>query len=109
MTSGIQLFTQNKRPFDFGLWGRSYEEFQVEQFNFNLHLDSVTDADKINISVQADSAKNIFRSDTVSSSRFLLNKMEIQYNDNKFIYFVFFSPVFKNGLDLNDLSRRVNL
>jgi hypothetical protein len=24
------LITQNKRPFDFGLWGGSYEEFQVE-------------------------------------------------------------------------------
>ena len=128
------LITQNKRPLDFSSWGSSYEMFQVEQFNFNLNFDPVTEADKINISFQADSAKNIFRNDTVSSSGFLLNEMEIQYNDKthselvitkrrsfsknipivmtlvkrgKLLYFVFFSPVFKNDLDLNDLPRTI--
>jgi len=128
------LITQNKRLLDFGSGGNSYEEFQVEQLNFNLNFDPVTEADKINISFQADSAKNIFRNDTVSSSSFLLNKMEIQYNEKthselvitkrhafsknipmvltlvkkeKFLYFVFLSPVFKNDLDLNGLPRAI--
>ncbi len=128
------LITQNKRLLDFGLWGSSYEEFQVEQLNFNLNFDSVTEANKINISFQAESAKNIFRNDTVSSSKFLLNKMEIQYNEKthcelmitkrrpfsknipivltlvkkgKLLYFVFLSPIFKNDLDLYGLPRAI--
>ena len=128
------LITQNKRLPDVGLWGSSFEEFQVEQLNFDLSFDPAAQADKINISFQADAAKNIFRNDTVSSAVFLLNKMEIQYNDKahaelmitkrrpfaknipivltlvkkgKFLYFVFLSPVFKNDLDLNDLPRTI--
>ena len=128
------LITQNKKLLDLGFWGSSYDEFQVEQLDFNVNFGSITPADKINISFQADSARNIFRSDTVSSSGFLLNKMEIQYNDKthaelmitkrrsfsknipmvltlvkkeKFLYFVFLSPVFKNDLDLNDLPKAI--